>query len=110
MGFDESNWVARLFEAIDARDLERFSSFLDPQVIFRFGNAKPAYGLDATREVAVGFFSSVTALRHRLDDVWPIEGQDTVICRGEVCYTRSDGSELRVPFANVFRRRRRRHS
>ncbi len=105
MQSDQCSWVGRLFETIDARDVEEFLSFLDPEVIFRFGNSEPIRGRESTREVIAGFFSSVAALRHRLDDIWQVDRQSTCICRGEVFYTRLNGTELRVPFANVFRLR-----
>ncbi len=105
MESNECGWVARLFESIDTRDLEGFLSFLDPEVVFRFGNSDPTRGREATRKVIEVFFSSVAGLRHRLDDIWHVEQKSTCICRGEVLYTRLDGTELRVPFANVFRLR-----
>ncbi len=101
MESDECCWVARLFEAIDARDLEGFSSFLEPEVMFRFGNSEPVRGRESTREVIAGVFSSVAGLRHRLDDIWQTD-RNNYICRGEVPYTRLNGTELRVRFADVF--------
>lgn len=103
MGLEGSDWVGDLFTAIDARDVDRFASFLDPQVVFRFANAEPSRGLARTRQVVSEFFAAVAALRHRIDDVWATDARRTVICRGEVCYTRLDGVAVNVPFANVFR-------
>lgn len=103
MQISRPDWVEALFAVIDARDTEGFLAFLSPQVVFRFANAPPGHGVDDTRRMVAGFFASITALRHRLDDVW-ITADGVVIVRGDVRYTRLDGSTLAVPFATVFRR------
>lgn len=94
-------WVVGLFAAIDARDAEAFCGFLDPEVAFAFGNLPTVHGAGPVREFVAGFFQSIAALRHRILDVWAVDG-GPVIVRGEVTYTRLDGSVLTVPFANVF--------
>jgi limonene-1,2-epoxide hydrolase len=40
------------------------------------------------------------ALRHDLMRV--VADDNTVVCEGEVTYTRHDGSKITLPFANVF--------
>lgn len=105
MATDDIDWVARLFAAIDARDVDRFVAFLHPEVEFQFGNAAPIRGIESTRAAVAAFFASVADLQHRVDDVWQIDAQHTCICRGEVRYRRLDDSELQVPFANVLRLR-----
>lgn len=97
----DRSWLDGLFAAIDARDAERFGAYLTDDVVFRFGNAEPVHGRAAVEAAVAGFFSAVQALRHELDGAWAVD--DAMACHGEVTYTRHDGSELRVPFANVLR-------
>ncbi len=94
-------WLEKLFKTIDAKDPERFAEYLTDDAIFRFGNGEPARGKTAVREAVAGFFKSVKALRHTVRESWT--QPDAVVMHGEVTYTRHDGSELRVPFANVFK-------
>ena len=98
-----SEWLIRLFESIDSRDTGRFLGFLAPDVTFRFGNMPPVSGQQAVGVAVQGFFDSVKGLRHGLFDTW--SGPESVVCRGEVTYTRHDGSTLTVPFANVLQLR-----
>jgi ketosteroid isomerase-like protein len=92
-----------LFRRIDAKDTARFLEFLSADVSFRFGNAPPVAGHAAVAQAVDGFFASVRALRHRLVDTW--QRRDSLVCQGEVTYTRHDGSEITLPFANIFRLR-----
>ena len=96
----EKKWTTQLFQAIDNQDTEGFVSFLDTNVVFRFGNADPVNGKAATGEVVGGFFGSIKGIKHELVNLWEID--DAVICHGMVTYTRHDSSKLSVPFANIF--------
>ena len=95
------DWVRSLFERVDARDVDGWLEYLSDDVRFRFGNALPLAGKDAIRDGVRLFFSSLSAIRHHIAEVW--KTSDTVICRGEVTYARRNGSTLTVPFANVFK-------
>jgi len=92
-------WEA-LFGAIDARDAQRFAAFLSPEGEFRFGNMPSVHGREAVAAAVAGFFASIGGCRHRLLRTW--EGADSVVCEGEVSYTRLDGRVVTVPFANAF--------
>src|SRR5687768_14544515 len=96
-----ANWIETLFRAIDAKDADGFAEFLAPDVQFRFGNGPAADGWEAARHAVASFFSSIAALRHDVQEV--LEAGDTVVLRGEVTYWRKDGSQLTVPFANIFK-------
>jgi ketosteroid isomerase-like protein len=93
-------WMAGLFAAIDRRDADAFADLLAEDVVFRFGNAAPVRGRTAAREAVSGFFASVAAIHHGVEDVWRCGAH--AICRGVVTYTRADGSTLAVPVANVL--------
>lgn len=94
-------WIEALFAAIDRRDAEAFAGFLADDARFVFGNLPAVEGRAAIRDFVAGFFSSIRAVSHAVPDAWQADG--TVVCRGQVTYTRHDGSTLTVPFANVFR-------
>ncbi len=89
-----------LFSAIDAMDLDRFLACLTEDAEFRFGSAPPVHGRTAINEAVGGFFASNAGLTHRLDKT--LSSGDTLVCEGEVTYTRHDGSRITLPFANVF--------
>ena len=92
--------LADLFDAVDRKDVRAFERFLHDQVQFRFGNASPVSGKRAVGHAVQQFFDSLQTLRHVVARSW-VHG-DTVICSGEVTYTRVDGGELCVPFANIL--------
>ncbi len=96
----DASFVVPLFRSIDAMDAGRFASFLTEDAVFRFGNAPEARGREAIRALVAGFFEMIAGLEHRVTDTWAQPG--TVVCRGEVTYTRKDGTQLTVPFADVL--------
>ncbi len=89
-----------LFKTIDAKNVNGFLEFLSQNASFRFGNAPTIQGHDAIGETIGAFFDSIEALKHDLNRIWTHE--TSIVCDGEVTYTRKDGSQLTVPFANVF--------
>lgn len=99
----DSQWMNRLFAAIDGKDTDAFVGFLTEDAVFAFGNAPPVSGKAAIRELLVGFFASIRALRHEVTDAWTLP--EVAIAIGQVTYTRLDGSSLSVPFADVLKMR-----
>lgn len=89
-----------LFAAIDAKDAERFASFLTEDASFRFGSAPAVRGRAGIIVAVNAFFDSLAGLSHRITSV-ATKG-DTLFCEGETTYTRPDGKEVVVPFADVF--------
>jgi ketosteroid isomerase-like protein len=96
-------WWARLFAAIDAKDMRAFLAFLTDDAEFRFGSSPPAHGHAAIGAGVSGFFGMIGGCRHRALRTW--EDGDSVVCQGEVTYTRLDGSRITLPFVNVFEMR-----
>ena len=92
--------LRELFGAIDTMDTARFVQSLTPDAVFRFGSAPPVTGRRAVADAVGGFFSSIAGLRHALART--IADDRALVCEGEVTYTRHDGSEITLPFANVF--------
>jgi limonene-1,2-epoxide hydrolase len=89
-----------LFAAIDAQDGAAFVSFLTDDAVFRFGSAPPVQGRAAVQAAVEGFFDSIAGLSHSIDRTLG-EGS-TLVCEGQVTYTRHDGSTIAIPFTNVF--------
>lgn len=95
------DWIVQLFRKVDAMDADGFVDHLTDDVRFRFGNGPEAKGREKVREVVSGFFKSIKALRHDLLETWI--HSDVVICQGEVTYTRLDGSQITLPFIDLYR-------
>jgi ketosteroid isomerase-like protein len=92
--------VNELFAAIDRKDTKRFVEFLTEDAVFRFGSAPPVEGHAAIADAVDGFFTSIASCRHAVHEVW--SAPQTFACEGEVTYGRHDGSEITLPFADVF--------
>ena len=90
----------KLFVSIDAMDTEGFLGFIAHDGEFRFGSSPPVNGHAGIRTAVEGFFSSFAELRHELQRM--VADGNSVVCEGEVTYRRHDGSEITLPFANVF--------
>ena len=89
-----------LFAAVDDMDTDTFLTFLSDDVSFRFGSAPVAEGKQAVGEAVSAFFGAISGLRHTIARSWGAD--DTLACEGAVRYTRHDGSEIEIPFVNVF--------
>ena len=97
-------WVKRLFRSVDAMDVETFLDFLEDDARFRFGSEQAVEGKDVIRETLEGFFASIKGLRHEILETW--FHAETVICQGQVTYTRTDDSSVTIPFVNVLHMRK----
>ena len=93
-------WVDGVFAAVDSKDAARFAACIAEDGEFVFGNAPPVRGRAAIEAAVAGFFGTIRACRHRLAHFW----QDGEACamHGTVTYTRLDGGEVTLPFANAF--------
>ncbi|MDX1404096.1 MAG: nuclear transport factor 2 family protein [Woeseiaceae bacterium] len=92
--------LAELFASVDRQDTEAFLRFLTEDATFRFGSAPPVTGKDAIGDAVRQFFSTIAGCRHTLHNV--VGNDSTLVCEGEVTYTRHDRSEISLPFVNVF--------
>jgi limonene-1,2-epoxide hydrolase len=90
----------QLFAAIDSKDTDTFLRFIRDDGVFRFGSVPGVQGHDAIREAVDGFFASIAGSRHSIKQSLREDG--TMVFEGEVTYRRHNGSELTLPFANVF--------
>jgi limonene-1,2-epoxide hydrolase len=90
----------KLFASIDAMDTESFLGFIHEDATFRFGSSPAVTGHVAIKAAVESFFASFAALKHDLQRL--VADGNTVVCEGEVTYTRHDGSTITLPFVNVF--------
>jgi len=98
----DNEFLQTLFDSIDSKDSNAFMQFLTPDCSFRLGNLPVVTGRESIGAAVAGFFASLQSLSHIIADTW--HSPDSSICHGTVCYTRHDGSELTVPFANILKR------
>ena len=94
------DFLDRLFRTIDSKDAEGFAAFLSDDSVFRFGNAPAVSGRDAVKDAVSGFFDTIDGLSHSVMHVW--RDGASLVCEGEVCYRRLDGSDVVIPFVDVF--------
>ncbi len=95
-----TEWTSELFASIDEMDAEKFSTYLDENATFTFGNAPAVTGREAVTEAVTGFFGTIAGLSHDIQNTWTID--DDVVVQGEVTYTRQDQSKVTLPFMNHF--------
>jgi len=96
----EPEWLRPLFGTIDAADAAGFCAYLTEDALFRFGNAPPVQGRPAIEQAVSQFFASIRRSRHQLVRVWP--AARAVAVDGFVTYTRLDGTEITLPFADTM--------
>ncbi len=92
--------IESLFNDIDAMDADKFASYLDEDVNFRFGNAPLVTGKKAVRDAVDGFFKSIKGISHKKLKMWL--HPDSILYQGIVTYTRHDGSDVTLPYLNLF--------
>jgi ketosteroid isomerase-like protein len=100
---DQPAWVEQLFASIDAMDADAFVSLVTDEATFRYGSDPASEGKRAIREAVASFFSMFKELGHTLEGTWV--HSDTVFVKGQVHYTRHDGSTISLPFLNCFKMR-----
>ena len=89
-----------MFTAIDTKDTEAFVAYLTDDAVFRFGSAPAVHGRVAIRDAVDTFFGTIAGSTHKVHNI--IEKGATKVCEGEVTYYRLDGSEITLPFTDVF--------
>lgn len=94
------NWVTDVFASIDSKDTKTFCSFLTEDANFIYANQTAVTGRDNIYQAVDGFFGSIKALKHSIENCW--KDGNAVIVNGHVSYTRHDETILNVPFADIF--------
>ncbi|MEE9553221.1 MAG: nuclear transport factor 2 family protein [candidate division Zixibacteria bacterium] len=98
---ETQSFVKSVFDSVDAKDANKFISFLTDDATFKFANMEAVVGKDNVKQAVAGFFGSINGMSHKIHESFDHNG--TIVNRGEVTYTRLDKSELTVPFANFFK-------
>ena len=89
-----------LFAAIDANDAAAFVGYLTDDAVFRFGSAPAVKGRAAIQEAVGGFFETIAGCSHTVTN--KLGQGTTLVCEGEVSYRRHNGTEITLPFTDVF--------
>ncbi len=97
---DTPAWLSDLMACIDHRDAEGFGEFVTQDARFYFANAPAVSGREAIVAAVREFFQAIAGISHRID--LTLSTPDHLAIRGDVTYTRLDGGEVTVPFANIF--------
>jgi hypothetical protein len=92
--------IDSLFAAIDSSDAEGFSKFLTADGVFRFGSAVPVVGRQDISAVVGAFFGTIASSKHHIANT--IASGDTLVCEGNVTYTRHDSTNVTVPFVDIL--------
>jgi len=93
-------WIDDLFDALDRKDVDGFCRFLTDDVAFTYASEGTIAGLEEVRGFVGDFVSGIESSDHTVLEV--IQTPARAVIRGEVTYVRLDGSDLTVPFANIF--------
>ncbi|MDQ3941075.1 MAG: nuclear transport factor 2 family protein [Actinomycetota bacterium] len=93
--------MKELFEIVDRMDPGAFAERFTEDGRFRFGNAPTVTTRAGIADSVEQFFSSLSSLRHDIQDVW--EQDDVVITEVEATYVRTDGHEVSLPAVTVAR-------
>lgn len=98
---DFKQYAADVLDAVDRKDVTRFTGFLADDCRFVFGNADPVVTRNAISGYVDRFLSQVRKTVHHLLDVWQVD--DVIIMELRVTYTRHDTRELTFPAVNIWR-------
>ena len=96
-----SQWIERVYRAVDSKDIEGYVQFFTEDCSFRFANAEPVKGKDGIRQALGQFFPAIKGLRHDNVATWNPPGFEMV--EANVTYTRHDDSTVTVPAVTIYR-------
>jgi hypothetical protein len=91
----------RLFGRGEAFDSEGFITFFTDKPMYQFGNGAPCLTKAAIKASIDGFFGAVDALYHDVRNLWEVG--DCVFVEMDVIYWRKDGTNIRLPCADILR-------
>lgn len=94
------SWIEELLAALDAGDVDAFCEFLTEDVDFVYASDGTVSGIGNVHAFVSDFVDGVAASDHRVHET--LTTPTRAVVRGEVTYERHDGSELTVPFVDIF--------
>lgn len=95
-----SEFVTKVFAAVDATDATAFSRFFAAGGRMVFGNNEPMIGPEAIEAGVKSFFGTIKGLRHTVVNEWVV-GSET-ICELSVSYDRLDGKTVTIPAVGIW--------
>lgn len=95
-----NNFVTSLYQAVDEKNIETLSLFLDENVNFKLANFPASKGRSKVLEANQNFFNSIDSMQHEFDNIWQLD--QTLICHGTVVYKRLDKTETSAAFASIL--------
>lgn len=93
--------VEGLFNSIDSKDTDKFTSYLADDAVFSMGDAPSVSGKENIHTAVGQFFESIKGLSHSIENT--ISNNNDLVTLGTVTYTRHDDSTLTVNFCNVYK-------
>ena len=92
----------RIFDFLDAMDVENFTKMLTKEGEVKFANGPGMIGPIAVAEGQKGFFSMIKKMEHTLspEGFWAKEG--SFVVEGNVTYTRHNDTKVTIPFTDTF--------
>ncbi len=94
------DWIDDILAALDAKDIDAFCEPLSEDCTFIYANEDPVEGIEAIHDFVTYFAESIEASDHQVQETY--RSPNRVVVRGDVIYTKKDGSTLDVPFVDVF--------
>jgi hypothetical protein len=98
---NQDTFISDLTRAIDAKDAGGLVNYMTGDAQFRFANMPPVIGNENIKIFLTNFFQSIQALSHSDVEYW--QTADVWFMNGYVAYTRLNGTQLKVPFANLLK-------
>ena len=92
-----TEWVEKMYELLDARDVEGFVTHFTPGGTLRVANGEPVAGRVAIRDAVEEFLAAVGDVSHAFRS--QVCADDWVFVEAEATYTRRDGASVVVPVA-----------
>lgn len=92
--------IARIYEADEAMNAEKFAALLSPDAVFQLGGSPAMTGRDSILGFVQGLFSSLKGLRHRLIHFWV--GNGKLVFQGEATFIYPNGESVLLPYVDVI--------
>jgi ketosteroid isomerase-like protein len=97
---DLSPVTQRLFNSLDAGDIDGFIALLDENCTASFGNIGPVPGAGAVKGGLEQLFAVLNGMSHEVLNEW-VTGPDTIV-ELRVTYNRKDGKTFVLPATTIW--------
>jgi len=93
--------IEKMYTVIDQKETDALVNMMTSDAVFVFGNIPPVKGKEEISGFLNNFFTSIQSINHSNLEWWQHEEKVTV--KGNVTYTRHNGTKLSVPFAVILK-------